>query len=131
MKKSPVIHFELPYIDAKRVSDFYSKVFGWDMSILGKEMGDYILAGTTETKDMMPLKPGAINGGLFPASDKNNRYPLVTIQVENINEAIEKVKKSGGKVLGKPQEIAGVGTYIAINDSEGNRTSMLQPKQIL
>ena len=126
MKKSPVIHFEMPYKDEKRVADFYTKVFGWDMQILGPEMSGYILAGTTETENMIPIKPGAINGGLFPASDENNRYPLVTIQVENLEEAMKMVKESGGEILGKPMEIQGVGTYVAIHDSEGNRVSLLQ-----
>lgn len=127
MKKSPVVHFEMPYKDSIRVSEFYSKIFGWDMQVLGPEMDNYILAGTTETENMVPTKPGAINGGLFPASDENNRYPLVTIQVENLDEAMKMVKESGGEVLGEPQDIAGVGKYVAIHDSEGNRVSMLQP----
>lgn len=129
MKKCPVVHFEMPYKDAQRVSGFYTKVFGWDMNMLGPEMENYILAGTTEAENMMPTKPGAINGGLFPASDENNRYPLVTIQVEDITKAMEMVKQSGGKVLKEPVEIAGIGMYVAINDTEGNRVSLLQPLQ--
>lgn len=117
----------MPYKDEKRVSDFYSKVFGWDMQVLGPEMGGYILAGTTETENMMPTKPGAINGGLFPSSDENNRYPLVTISVEDISAAMEEVKKAGGEILGEPQDIQGVGKYVSIHDSEGNRVSLLQP----
>jgi hypothetical protein len=33
---------------------------------LGKEMGNYVTAITTETDDSGPKKPGAINGGFFP-----------------------------------------------------------------
>ena len=44
MKKNSVVHFEMPYEDAKRVSDFYSQVFGWDMQNAGPDMGNYILA---------------------------------------------------------------------------------------
>lgn len=117
----------MPYKDEKRVAEFYSKVFGWDMQVLGPEMSGYILAGTTETENMVPTKPGAINGGLFPASDENNRYPLVTIQVENLDEAMEEVKKAGGEVLGKPMDIQRVGKYVSIHDSEDNRVSLLQP----
>ncbi len=126
MKQSPVIHFEMPYKDAQRVSDFYSKVFGWNMNNLGAIMNNYILAGTTETENMQSTKPGEINGGFFPSSDENNKYPLVTIQVEDINEAIEAVRNSGGEVLGFPVDIPGVGKYVAIHDTEGNRASMLQ-----
>lgn len=30
-KMNPVVHFEMPAKDKKRVADFYSKVFGWDI----------------------------------------------------------------------------------------------------
>lgn len=127
MKKSPVVHFEMPYKDGERAIDFYTNVFGWEMNALGPSMNDYILAGTTETVNMQSTKPGEINGGFFPSSDENNKYPLVTIQVENIQEAMQAVKDNGGEVLGEPVEIPGVGKYVAIHDSEGNRCSLLQP----
>ena len=37
------------------------------------------------------------------------------------------VEEAGGKVLGEPMEIPGVGLYVAFFDTEGNRVSMLQP----
>ncbi|MDO8270058.1 MAG: VOC family protein [Candidatus Levybacteria bacterium] len=126
MKKCPVVHFELPYKDGKRVSEFYSKVFGWDMMMLGPEMSNYILAGTTETENMVPTKPGAINGGLFQA-EEDHKNPLITISVEDINKSMEMVKEAGGKIINGPHEIQGVGLYVAFEDSEGNRTSLLQP----
>jgi predicted enzyme related to lactoylglutathione lyase len=40
---------------------------------------------------------------------------------------MKKVEKAGGKVLGEPWDIPGVGLYVAFIDTEGNRVSMLQP----
>jgi predicted enzyme related to lactoylglutathione lyase len=40
---------------------------------------------------------------------------------------MDKVRRSGGTVLGEPMEIPGVGQYVAFTDTEGNRVSMLQP----
>jgi predicted enzyme related to lactoylglutathione lyase len=37
------------------------------------------------------------------------------------------VTDEGGKVLGEPMEISGVGEYVSFFDTEGNRVSMLQP----
>jgi len=66
MKMNPVVHFEMPAKDKKRVSDFYSKVFGWQMTQLGQEMGNYILAGTIPVdENQMAINPGAINGGFL------------------------------------------------------------------
>lgn len=47
---NPVVHFEMPAKDKKRVLEFYTKVFGWNMKQLGNDMGNYILAGTSESK---------------------------------------------------------------------------------
>ena len=40
---------------------------------------------------------------------------------------MKKVAGAGGKVLGEPMQIPGVGQYVAFFDTEGNRVSMLQP----
>ncbi|KKQ37348.1 MAG: Glyoxalase/bleomycin resistance protein/dioxygenase, partial [Candidatus Woesebacteria bacterium GW2011_GWA1_37_7] len=37
------------------------------------------------------------------------------------------VKKAGGKLTGKPMDIPGIGKFIMIKDSEGNRVGILQP----
>jgi len=35
--------------------------------------------------------------------------------------------RDGGRVLGEPMEIPGVGLYVSFDDTEGNRMSILQP----
>lgn len=129
MKKSPVVHFEMPAKDKARVSKFYTDVFGWQMTQLGEEMGNYVLAGTTPVdENQMAINPGAINGGFFEYSDKPGfTSPHVVIQVENLDESIEAVKKSGGQITSDKMDIPGVGTYVAFIDSEGNNVGMLQP----
>ena len=128
-KMNPVVHFEMPAEDRNRVADFYTNVFGWKTQMLGPEMGNYVLATTTESdKRGRPKNPGAINGGFFPKSDdRPAQYPSVVIYVEDIKEHMKKVEKAGGKVLGEPWDIPGVGLYVAFIDTEGNRVSMLQP----
>jgi predicted enzyme related to lactoylglutathione lyase len=124
-----VVHFEMPYDDAKRAASFYQQAFGWQMQPLGAEMGDYVLATTAESgPDGRPLQPGAINGGLFPKkADWPAQVPSVVIAVERIDEAMDKVRQAGGTVLGEPMDIPGVGRYVSFTDTEGNRVSMLQP----
>jgi uncharacterized protein len=128
MKPNPVVHFEMPYTDAQRVSDFYTKAFGWNMHKLGSDMGDYVLAGTTETDEQMMIKtPGNINGGFYKPDDKNPAVPSVVISVENLQESMKKVTETGGKILGEPVTIPGIGDYVSFTDTEGNRVGMLQP----
>jgi len=129
---NPVVHFEMPAEDRKRVAVFYTKVFGWQTQLLGPEMGDYVLATTTEPgPDGRPKKPGAINGGFYKKdNEKPAQYPSVVIAVDDIKEHMKKVNKAGGEVLGDPVEIPGIGWYVSFFDTEGNRVSMLQPSRM-
>ncbi len=124
-----VVHFEMPYDDQKRMAKFYEQAFAWQTKALGEEMGNYVLATTTETDEKTgPKKPGAINGGFFPKKpDWPQQHPSVVISVDNIGDAMGLVRRAGGAVLGEPMEIPGVGKYVSFTDTEGNRVSMLQP----
>jgi len=126
---NPVVHFEMPAEDRKRMADFYTKAFGWETKQLGPEMGDYILVTTTETDEKgFPKEPGRINGGFFQkTNDMPAQYPSVVIAVADVKNAMKKVEGAGGKVLGEPMEIPGVGLYVSFVDTEGNRVSILQP----
>jgi predicted enzyme related to lactoylglutathione lyase len=76
----------------------------------------------------MPKKPCTINGGFFQKTDdKPAQYPSVVIAVEDIKEHMTNVEKSGGKVLGEPMDIPGIGLYVSFFDTEGNRVGMIQP----
>src|SRR3989304_10310263 len=123
---NPVVHFEMPAVNKKRGAKFYETAFGWEMQQLGAEMGHYLLATTTPLdKNRMHLNKGAINGGFFQ-KPKEGKVPHLVISVDNLKKHMEIVKKAGGKVLGKPMDIPGVGLFIMIKDTEGNRVGMLQ-----
>ena len=127
-KLKPVVHFEMPYDDRTRMAKFYESTFGWQMQMLAEDMGNYVLATTTETDESGPKKPGAINGGFFPKKPNwPAQYPSVVIAVDDIKESMQKVLEAGGKVIGEPMDIPGVGKYVSFIDTEGNRVSMLQP----
>lgn len=134
---NPVVHFEMPYEDRQRMTDFYTKAFGWKSNMLGPDMGNYVVVMTTEMDptDKFPLKPGRINGGFYKKTDDPiSQSPSFVIAVDDINEAIQKIQDAGGTVLGgqgktgEPDDIPGVGLYASFLDSEGNRASVLQPK---
>ena len=127
---NPVVHFEMPAEDRNRMADFYNRVFGWKAQFMGEEMGNYGTGSTVETDEKgRPAEPGAINGGFYPVtSDMPPQYPSIVISVDNIQDSIKMINSAGGKVLGEPVEIPGVGTYISFTDTEGNRVSILQPK---
>ena len=136
-KMNPVVHFEMPAEDTSRMRNFYEKAFGWKTNQLGPEMGHYVVVTTSDSEDSTgrPTVPGVINGGFYKKTeDPMSQYPSVVISVDDINEAMEKVIQSGGKVIGgskgdgTPDDIPGVGIFASIIDTEGNRVSILQPK---
>jgi predicted enzyme related to lactoylglutathione lyase len=139
-KMSPVVHFEMGYKDKGRMVKFYETVFGWQTEAMGQDMGDYVVAHTTETdSDGMVKTPGNINGGFYAKTDNPDSHaPSVVIAVDDIKQAIEEVKKAGGKIKGsmtrdgkhtmEPQMIPGVGLWISAMDTETNRFSILQAK---
>ncbi len=118
----------MPFEDRVRMAKFYRSAFGWQIQMLGEEMGNYVLATTVETGEKGPTRPGAINGGFYPKKpDWPAQYPSIVIAVNDIKKAMGKVINAGGRVLGEPMEIPGVGSYVSFVDPEGNRVSMLQP----
>ncbi len=83
---NPVVHFEMPTENKKRVKSFYETVFGWKMSQLGPEMGDYLLAYTTETDEKGMVKtPGNINGGFYQKG-KDGTVPHIVIAVDDLKK---------------------------------------------
>jgi predicted enzyme related to lactoylglutathione lyase len=126
---NPVVHFEMPAVDRERMAKFYANVFGWQTQMMGEEMGNYVVVSTTESDETgRPKMPGAINGGFFMKSAANP-VPSVVISVDDIKAHSKKVSAAGGKVMGEPVEIPGVGWYVSFIDPEGNRVSLLQPSR--
>lgn len=125
---NPVVHFEMPYEDAERAAKFYESAFGWKLQMTGPEMGNYLLATTTDSDENGPKSPGAINGGFF-AKDATQPAapPSIVIAVDDITSAVEKIKSAGGAILNEPMDIPGVGKFITFTDSEGNRGGALEP----
>lgn len=130
---NPVVHFEIPAENRERIINFYTKAFGWKTQTLGPDMGEYVVVTTTETDEntKRPKVPGAINGGFYLKSeDPASQYPSVVISVDDLNKSIEDVKNAGGKIHGDIQDIPGVGKFVSIIDTEGNRLSVLQPLEM-
>jgi len=130
---NPVVHFEMPYEDKTRMAKFYAESFGWQTQILGPDMGDYVVVHTSETDPAtnMLKEPGRINGGFFK-KDPAHAHPSIVIAVDDIHETMKKVESLGGKITGgskpgQPDNIPGIGLYIAIIDTEGNHVALLQP----
>jgi predicted enzyme related to lactoylglutathione lyase len=120
-----IVHFEIEATDRERATRFYSEAFGWQMQQMGDDMGGYVVVTTGD-----PKEPGGINGGIFVppggAHKELNAYSCV-VGVDDIEQAVAKVKAAGGEVMIDKMDIPGIGSYARCKDTEGNVFTMLQP----
>lgn len=128
-----MVHFEIPYDNKTHTAAVYEKAFGWDAKALGEEKENFVLANSGPVGgDNLPAPapapaPGTRNGGSFPKiGGRPQQLPYVVIAVVDVAKSMEQVRQAGGKILGEPMEISGVGRYVSFHDSEGNRRVMLQ-----
>jgi len=120
-----IVHFEIEASDQQRAKNFYAQAFGWDMQQMGEEMSNYVVIVTGD-----PKEPGGINGGLYgtqPGAAKELNAFSCVVGVDNIDQAMAKVKSAGGQLMGDKMDIPTVGTFVRCKDTEGNIFTMLQP----
>ncbi len=127
MNTNRVVHFEVPADDLERAKKFYGETFGWGLTQMGTDMGNYVVlrTGPTDEQGMLEDK-GFINGGLFNR-DATAKGPIIVLAVDDCDAIVEKVKASGGKLMGEILDIPGVGRYARIEDTEGNVIAVLKP----
>lgn len=124
-RQAKVTHFEVPADNMERAKKFYSEVFGWVM-LPGIPGIEYQSITTTPTDErMIPIEKGAINGGLIPRNGQV-KHPIITIQVEDIDSALEGVKKHGGKISLKKTVMGDIGFFAYFEDPEGNLMGLWQ-----
>jgi uncharacterized protein len=104
-------HFELATNDLEKTAAFYRDVFGWQIQKWEGPI-DYWLVTTGDEST-----PG-INGGLMPAGD-DFRGTVNTIEVDDIDTYIAKVKAHGGTIVLEKDAIPGVGYQAYFKDDAG------------
>ena len=119
-----VVHFEIPADNLERAQDFYRQAFGWSVNSM-PGMG-YTLLGTVPSRDGgAPLEPGAINGGML-ARREPITSPVITIEVQSVDEALSRIESLGGRALRGKQPVGSAGFAAYFADSEGNVLGLWQ-----
>ena len=119
-----VVHFEIPADNLARAKKFYSTVFGWSLDEF-PEM-EYTIARTTDSdQNGMPKEPGAINGGMLQRQDPV-KAPVITISVDNMDQAAATIEKNGGKIIRPKMAVGDMGFAAYFKDTEGNVVGLWQ-----
>lgn len=117
-----VVHFEIPADDVGRAKKFYSEAFSWRMDDVPGM--DYTILGTapTDEKNML-TEPGAINGGMLKRQEPV-RSVVVTIGVDDIENALKDIERAGGKTIRKKMAVGDMGFTAYFKDTEGNTVGL-------
>jgi len=119
-----VVHFEIPADDLSRATGFYKQAFGWTITSI-PEM-QYTLVQTAPSDPQgTPVEPGAINGGML-VRQAPVTSPVVTVEVDDIQAVVAKIRAAGGTVHGEPQTVGGMGMSAYFTDTEGNTLGLWQ-----
>jgi uncharacterized protein len=113
-----VVHFEIPFDDGDRARSFYKEAFGWQVQEM-PEMS-YTMVTTGPSGDRGPTEAGFVNGGMLSRADSPAPGPVMVVDVESIDVALERITELGGStVLGK-QPVGDMGFAAYVKDPEGN-----------
>ena len=116
-----VVHFEIPADNVDRAKNFYGSIFGWELQTMPMGEGEYTSVKTTDVNEQtqMPAEPGAINGGMMQR-DARIPAPVITVDVEAIDEALQEIEARGGSTVTPRTAIPGMGAFAYFKDPEGN-----------
>jgi predicted enzyme related to lactoylglutathione lyase len=112
---APVIHFEIGCRDSAKMSAFYSKLFGWEVSDSGP--AKMIDTGSKE----------GIAGHFMSLGHEPHNYFTAYAQVDNLEAYLKKAESLGGKTLIPPQEVPGMGHFAWFQDPEGTCFGLWKP----
>ena len=105
----PVVHWELWSKDPAKASDFYAKVFDWNIQHIPEL--EYRMVETGGT--------GGINGGIMKPQE--GPWPgnmSFYIGVDNLDEYRKKVVQAGGVIIVEEQVVPGMGKFSLFRDPE-------------
>jgi uncharacterized protein len=120
-----VVHFELPYDDPERARQFYSRAFGWDLTPMPEL--DYTIVSTGPmSASGRPTEPGYVNGGLLSRSQAASPGPVVVVDVDDIDTALERAEDAGGQTVVGRTPVGQMGFTAYLRDPEGNVIGLWQ-----
>ena len=113
-----VVHFEIPFDDGDRARSFYKEAFGWQVQEM-PEMS-YTLVTTGPSGAQGPAEPGFVNGGMLARTDSAAAGPVVVVDVESIDVALERIEELGGSTVVGKTPVGPMGWTAYFRDPEGN-----------
>lgn len=115
MAHGDVTHLEIPVSDLAVATDFYSRVFGWQIA----EVPGY------EGYPMWQA-PNKVSGGALTERQEGFTQPRSVIEVDSIDEALARATELGGTVLMPKGPIDDTSWYAVFTDPDGNQIGLFE-----
>ena len=110
----PVVHFEIGCRDRAKTGDFYSKLFGWQITAAGP------------ASNIQTGSPQGISGHITSLGHEPEHYTMFYVDVEDVQAALDKAVELRFKKLVGPIKIPS-GTFAWFADPDGNTIGLLKP----
>jgi predicted enzyme related to lactoylglutathione lyase len=123
---SNLAYFELPANDLKRAKKFYKELLKWEFAKSGNPdiSMEYWMITTG------PAEEGTINmGGMYQRPGPLGGI-LTYAKVEQLDKALARVEKLGGRIINPKMSVKMVGSMATILDSEGNMIALWEPEKL-
>lgn len=104
-----IVHFEIIGKDGKKLQEFYSKMFDWNVD-----------ANNPMNYGLVSADQSGLGGGISNGMDPNSSYVTIYAEVPDLAAALKKAESLGGKTVMEPMAVPGGPEIAMFSDPEGN-----------
>ena len=118
----PVVHFEIIGKDGKKLIDYYSELFGWEIDA-NNPMG----YGVVQRDGNTNADGAGIGGGVAGGPEGYEGHVMFYIEVPDVEAGLAKAEGLGGSRVMGPDEVPGMGIVLGhFKDPEGHLIGLVQ-----
>jgi len=104
---NPIVHWEIAVKDYLKAKEFYTKLFDWKI-----DDNNPINYGM--------VNPGGLGGGICRAEGNIPNYVTLYVQVDDLQQSLDKAVSLGATAVVPPTPIPGIGSFAMFTDPSGN-----------
>jgi predicted enzyme related to lactoylglutathione lyase len=107
--------FEIAGGDGKKLQEFYGELFGWSLD-----------ANNPMNYGMVQADDAGLGGGVGAAPPGGASHLTVYIEVDDLQAALDKAEKLGGKTVNPPMDVPEGPSIAHFADPEGNMVGLMK-----
>ena len=116
MSANPIVHWELMGADGEALKGFYTSIFDWQLAA-AEGFDNYFMVEAEET---------GVGGAVGQGNEHMSHYSAMYVQVESIEESLEKITANGGTTVLPRTVIPGTVAFALFNDPAGNLVGLVE-----